>query len=92
MMGELDEVDSVALAVVGVDFLAALQIVQTHAEVLAPRHQVLAIVADIYRVDFLFEVLEDKGGLERLDDVVCEGDRVAIVLLVRALRRHRDSG
>ena len=58
-MRELDEVDPIALAIVGVHFLAPLQIVQAHAEVLAARHQVLPVVADVNRVDLL--LLQRRG-------------------------------
>ena len=53
VVSELDEIYSVALAVVGVDLFAPLQVVETHAEVLAAGNEVLAVVADVHRVDFL---------------------------------------
>ena len=54
MMRELDQVNSVSLAVVGVDLLAALQIIEAHTEVFTAGDQVLAIMADVNRVDLLF--------------------------------------
>lgn len=54
MMGELDQVDAIALAVIGVDLLATFEVVKTHAEVLTARHEVLAVVADVHTVDLLF--------------------------------------
>ena len=53
-MSELDQVNSVPLAVVSVDFLAALQIVEAHTKVFTAGDQVLAIVTDVDRVDLLF--------------------------------------
>ena len=47
VMRELNQVNSVPLAVVSVDLLAALQIVQAHTEVFAAGDQVLAIVTDV---------------------------------------------
>ena len=44
MMGELDQVDTVALAVVCVDFFTAFKVIQTHAEVFTASHQILAIM------------------------------------------------
>lgn len=61
VVGELDEVHSVALAVISIHFLAALQVIQTHAEVFAASHEVLAVVADVHRVDLL--LLSGKRGL-----------------------------
>ena len=53
MMSELDEVDSVPLAVVSVDFLAALQVVQADREVFAACDEILSAVAHVNRVDLL---------------------------------------
>ena len=53
VVGELYQVDAVALAVVSVDFLAALQVVETDAEVFAASHQVLSVVADVHTVNLL---------------------------------------
>ena len=33
MMSELDEVNAVSLAIVGIDFLTSFQVVQTHREI-----------------------------------------------------------
>ena len=54
VMGELYEIDSVPLAVIGVHFLTSLQVIETDAEVFAASHEVLAIVADINGIDLLF--------------------------------------
>ena len=70
MVSEFHEVDTIALAVVCVDFLTSLQVVKTHTEVFTACDEVLAIVTDVYRVDLLLEVLEHKGGLERFNNVI----------------------
>ena len=53
VVGELYKVDTVALTVVGVDFFAALKVVEAHAEVFTAGHQVLAVVAYVHRVYLL---------------------------------------
>ena len=54
MMGELDQVDSIALGVVRVDFLSSLQVIETDAKVFTARDKILAIVADVHGVYLLF--------------------------------------
>ena len=48
MMSELDEVDAVSLAIVGIDFLTSLKIIQTDRKVLAARHQVLSVMTNVH--------------------------------------------
>ena len=54
VMSELYQVNAISLAIISVDFFTALQIVQTHREVLAAGHQILAVMADVHRVNLLF--------------------------------------
>lgn len=65
MMSELNQINAISLAVISVDFLAALQIIQTHREVFAAGHQILAIVADVHRVYLLFLTNSTKSGKRR---------------------------
>lgn len=57
VMGELHKVDPVAFAVVGVDLLSSLQVIETHRVVLATRHQILPVMGDVDGVDlFLLNI------------------------------------
>ena len=48
MMSELDEVNAVSLAIVGIDFLTSFQVVQTHGEIFAASHQILSVMTDVH--------------------------------------------
>ena len=54
VVGEFHQVHAVSLAVVSVDFLAALQIIQANGEVFASRNQIFPVVRYVDRVYLLF--------------------------------------
>lgn len=53
MVSELYQIYSVTFAKVGVHFFAALQVKKTDREIIGTCHEVLAIMRDVHRVNFL---------------------------------------
>jgi hypothetical protein len=63
VVSEPYEVYSIILVVVCIYFLASLQIVESHWEILRSCDQILAIVGNVHWVDFFLKVLENQSGL-----------------------------